>query len=210
MWGSDNQLRLPRARGHRATAGYRGRALRRQLVRRPDSQASPRPSSPAPNHSTSVMAFGVKWNRLRASAAGLRGARTNRPRPHPRRARALSRAPNGPPARVEGRHAAPGVSILLLSTLVRTGRGRARAVSHFPCQSKTHTHTHLHPRSQTQTHTLTGHRPRAQRRLARVRDGPAPGRQAKTPTTPASGPQGRDLLRTHTPSRRPPHPSSQL
>lgn len=90
------------------------------------------------------MAFGVKWNRLRASAAGLRGARTNRPRPHPRRARAPSRAPSRPPARVEGRHAAPGVSILLLSTLVRTGRGRkgrARAVSHFPCQSKTHSHT---------------------------------------------------------------------
>lgn len=25
---------------------------------------------PAPNHSSSVMAFGVKWNRLKASAAG--------------------------------------------------------------------------------------------------------------------------------------------
>lgn len=157
------------------------------------------------------MAFGVKWNRLRAYAAGLRGARTNRPRPHPRRARAPSRAPSRPPARVEGRHAAPGVSILLLSTLVRTGRGRkgrARAVSHFPCQSKTHTHidTLIHRHG----HPLMGHLPRTQRRLARVRVGLAPGWQGKTRTPTASGPQGRDLLRTHTPSRRPPHPSSQL
>lgn len=158
------------------------------------------------------MAFGVKWNRLRASAAGLRGARTNRPRPHPRRARAPSRARSRPPARVEGRHAAHGVSILLLSTLVRTGRGRkgrARAVSHFPCQSKTHSHTSTRSFTDTDTRSRDTYRAHDGGSRASALAWP-PGDKGSPPHQQPVTPQGRDLLRTHTPSRRPPHPSSQL
>lgn len=105
------------------------------------------------------MAFGVKWNRLRPSAARLRGARTNRPRPrpHPRRARApsrsepTSRAGGGAARRARSLHPPPLHSSQDGKGEEGGGRGRARAVSHFPCQSKTHTHTHPHAHSQTQT-----------------------------------------------------------
>jgi hypothetical protein len=175
-----------------------------QLVRGPDSQASPGPSAPAPNHSTSVMAFGVKWNRPRASAAGLRGARTNRPRPRPRRARAPARS--RPTSRAGGGAARrAGVSILLLllllllSTPVRQGRGRkgegrSRQPFSLPVQN---THAHTAPRSLTDTDTRSRDAGRAHHGGSRA---PATAGARGDPQPRQPGPQGRTAY-AHTPPR---------
>lgn len=115
-------------------------------------------------------------------------------------------ARSGPtPARVEGRHAAPGAFILLLSTPVRTGRGRkgrAGAVSHFPCQSKTlsHGHTHARTRTRSPSHAHTGRRPGARPRVAG-------GRGESPPPALRQRPPGRTGPRTHTPSPAPGSPA---
>lgn len=113
----------------------------------PDSQARPRPSSAAPNHSTSVMAFGVKWNETgeesgresaELQAQGPGEGRGRRPAPpHP------AAPPSRPPGRRGGGRTSGPETPSSHSAPDRTGRGRRgrdEAVSHFPSQSKTHRH----------------------------------------------------------------------
>nr|XP_044619118.1 spidroin-2-like [Equus asinus] len=137
--GGDNPAPAPRPQGAGEAAGYRRRVGGGGQVVGPDSQASPRPSSPAPNHSTSVMAFGVKWNEPGEASGGECAERR-------------AAAP-GSGAKSPRRRAGPGCGCggctprreppSSPSAPARTGRGRRGrdgAVSHFPFQSKTHTH----------------------------------------------------------------------
>lgn len=63
----------------------------------------------APNHSTSVMAFGVKWNETEESGSQSAELRASEPG-----VSLQSPAPTRPPVRMRGLPAAPGDSILPL------------------------------------------------------------------------------------------------
>lgn len=201
MEGGDNPAPAPRPQGAGEAAGYRGRVGGGGQVVGPDSQASPRPSSPAPNHSTSVMAFGVKWNEPGEASGGECAERR-------------AAAP-GSGAKSPRRRAGPGCGCggctprreppSSPSAPARTGRGRRGrrgrdgAVSHFPFQSKTHTHA-------------------PGRRLARSA-APRPRPRRAPPACGGGGAQGsprararawREAPRTRTPPSPPPLPSIQL
>lgn len=68
LWAADNRAGsgAGRAPAVIAEGGGEVAAQAGPIARRRRGLARP----PAPNHSSSVMAFGVKWNRLRVSAAG--------------------------------------------------------------------------------------------------------------------------------------------
>lgn len=146
------------------------------------------------------MAFGVKWNRLRASAFGLRGARTNRPRPRPR-PRALPadlpRGWRGGTARQSLHPPRPRPPPLHCRQAGKGEEGGGPEPSAiFPASPK-HTRTHSATLTHGHGHTLAGRRPRAPPRLARVR---AVSGWGDPPTLAASGPQGRSAY-AHTPPR---------
>lgn len=147
------------------------------------------------------MAFGVKWNRPRASAVGLRGARTNRPRPRPR-PRALPadllRGWRGGTARRSLQPPRPRPPPLHCRQAGKGEEGGGPEPSAiFPASPK-HTRTHSARLTHGHGHTLAGRRPRAPPRLARVRAVSGTGRSPPTPA--ASGPQGRSAY-AHTPPR---------
>lgn len=144
------------------------------------------------------MAFGVKWNRPRASAVGLRGARTNRPRPRPR-PRALPadllRGWRGGTARRSLQPPRPRPPPLHCRQAGKGEEGGGPEPSAiFPASPK-HTRTHSARLTHGHGHTLAGRRPRAPPSLARVRAVSGTGR-SPPPRQPAT-PKGGALTHTH-------------
>lgn len=143
----------------------------------PDGPTEPRPSAPTPNHSTSVMAFGVKWNEN-----GEEGEPSGRPSWQPRARGGPPRSPRrraGPPS--ADAEAARRARRLHPPTLGprqdgegEEGEGRSRQPFSLPAPN-THTHT------RSRDAGPRGARPRAPAARAPAQPGPGVGAAGKPP-----------------------------